>query len=604
MPTTKLNLPLIDGTNTADVVRDMNALANAVDNKAGAPDGLATLDATGKVPASQLNVSAPPDASTTVKGVVQLSNSTTSTSEVLAATPKAVKDVKDELDIHEANTSNPHGVTKAQVGLGSVENYAVATQAEAQAGAVTNKYMTPQRTKQAIDSQTGDRSTLNTSIKTTLVAAINELFTSVSNGKTQIATAITDKGVAASGGDTFPTLATKIGQISSEVTGETVRTLTAGVTLTKGERVEYGRNEKLANPSQLPTSTVSDVVFDSSNTYLAVAQSSSSPPIHIYKRSGDTFTKLANPSVLPEVGAQSCSFAQNGGYLAVSGINSPYLSIYKRSGDTFTKLANPSTLPPDYSYVCAFSPDDVHLVIGHQTSPFLTIYKRSGDTFTKLANPSTLPPNAVTSVTFSQDGVFMAVRTLGFNGSDMYIRVYKRSADTFTHIWGTSITTANEAFSRQIDFSENADYLAVPGTESPFVHIYKRSGDTFTKLADPSVLPTSLALSASFTPDGNHLYVSSQNNPRITIYKRSGDTFTAQSAPTVLPSNSGFGLNFSPNGLYWAVSHGTTSPYFFLYKTIGNVSKNTGVVTAGKSLGYAKTSASSGQNVDVAVLFE
>ncbi|MDA5561942.1 fibronectin type III domain-containing protein [Exiguobacterium sp. MMG028] len=54
MPTTKLTLPLIDGSNTADVVRDMNALANAVDDKAGASDGLATLDATGKVPASQL----------------------------------------------------------------------------------------------------------------------------------------------------------------------------------------------------------------------------------------------------------------------------------------------------------------------------------------------------------------------------------------------------------------------------------------------------------------------------------------------------------------------------------------------------------------------
>lgn len=54
MPTTKLNLPLIDGSNTADVVRDMNALANAVDNKVGVPDGLATLGASGKVPASQL----------------------------------------------------------------------------------------------------------------------------------------------------------------------------------------------------------------------------------------------------------------------------------------------------------------------------------------------------------------------------------------------------------------------------------------------------------------------------------------------------------------------------------------------------------------------
>lgn len=35
MPTPKLNLPLIEGANTADVVRDMNALANAVDTNVG-----------------------------------------------------------------------------------------------------------------------------------------------------------------------------------------------------------------------------------------------------------------------------------------------------------------------------------------------------------------------------------------------------------------------------------------------------------------------------------------------------------------------------------------------------------------------------------------
>lgn len=51
---------------------------------------------------------------------------------------------------HASSTANPHGVTKAQVGLGSVENYGLATQAEAQAGTVGTKYMTPLRTKEAI----------------------------------------------------------------------------------------------------------------------------------------------------------------------------------------------------------------------------------------------------------------------------------------------------------------------------------------------------------------------------------------------------------------------------------------------------------------------
>jgi hypothetical protein len=54
---------------------------------------------------------------------------------------------------HTGNTSNPHVVTKAQVGLGNVLNYGVATQAEAEAGAVDTKYMTPLRAKQAIAAQ-------------------------------------------------------------------------------------------------------------------------------------------------------------------------------------------------------------------------------------------------------------------------------------------------------------------------------------------------------------------------------------------------------------------------------------------------------------------
>src|SRR5690606_21784694 len=54
------------------------------------------------------------------------------------------------LDSHTSNTNNPHSVTKEQVGLGNVENFPVATQAEAEVGTATNRYMTPERTAQAI----------------------------------------------------------------------------------------------------------------------------------------------------------------------------------------------------------------------------------------------------------------------------------------------------------------------------------------------------------------------------------------------------------------------------------------------------------------------
>ncbi|MMZ45458.1 Phage tail fiber repeat protein [compost metagenome] len=93
--TDKLSLPLIEPNMTADVPRDLNALAEAVDAKVGIAGGLAVLGADGKVPADQLNVKDPVDASTTVKGVVQLTNATNSTSETLAPTAKALKTVYD-----------------------------------------------------------------------------------------------------------------------------------------------------------------------------------------------------------------------------------------------------------------------------------------------------------------------------------------------------------------------------------------------------------------------------------------------------------------------------------------------------------------------------
>ena len=43
-------------------------------------------------------------------------------------------------------------------------------------------------------------------------------------------------------------------------------------------------------------------------------------------------------------------------FLAVAHEVSPYVTIYKRSGDTFTKLVNPAALPTGVGYGVAFYP--------------------------------------------------------------------------------------------------------------------------------------------------------------------------------------------------------------------------------------------------------
>lgn len=105
MATTNLGLPLIAGNNTADVVRDMNALANAVDGKAGAVSGLAKLDSGGKVPVTQLPAG-------TANGVASLdAGGTIPDAQIPAAITRDT-----ELSAHTTRVDNPHSVTAAQVG--------------------------------------------------------------------------------------------------------------------------------------------------------------------------------------------------------------------------------------------------------------------------------------------------------------------------------------------------------------------------------------------------------------------------------------------------------------------------------------------------------
>ena len=93
------------------------------------------------------------NASTSAKGVVQLDNALNSTATDKAATASAIKAVNDTIISHTGNVSNPHKVTKEQVGLGNVPNYAVATNAEALAGAASDKLVTPAGVKAYVDQQ-------------------------------------------------------------------------------------------------------------------------------------------------------------------------------------------------------------------------------------------------------------------------------------------------------------------------------------------------------------------------------------------------------------------------------------------------------------------
>ena len=87
------------------------------------------------------------------------------------------KGVKDSLDVHITDKANPHNVTKAQVGLGYVDNTADIDKpvSNATKSAIITA-TTDMATKTYVNQQDGDLATLATTDKTNLVKAINEVF--------------------------------------------------------------------------------------------------------------------------------------------------------------------------------------------------------------------------------------------------------------------------------------------------------------------------------------------------------------------------------------------------------------------------------------------
>ena len=114
----KIQVGLANVDNTSDVnkpvsTQQQTALDQKIDTTLiGAPNGLATLDAGGKLDAASI----PAGAQTTV------SNSVTDNSTTSALSAAKGKQINDNANLHYTNYNNPHQVTKAKIGLSNVDN--------------------------------------------------------------------------------------------------------------------------------------------------------------------------------------------------------------------------------------------------------------------------------------------------------------------------------------------------------------------------------------------------------------------------------------------------------------------------------------------------
>ncbi|WP_339166101.1 tail fiber protein [Paenibacillus sp. FSL R5-0341] len=495
------------------------------------------------------NIPEPEDASLTQKGITQLSNAIESDEDGEAATPKAVNTVR-----------------------------------------------------QLVASQIGDLAELQTIDKDNLVDALNEVFTHVDEGKELVKTAVIVKGgtVAGTSPHSFEELADGIDTIetSTVINGQQQVARTYAETIAANDPIYTSTDYTSIPIAEAPTGDGQGVAYSGDGVYLAFAQASS-PYLSLYKRVGEDYIKLPNPTSMPTNVARAVSFTPDGVYLAVGHATSPFVTLYKRTGDVFTKLPNLSPLPTDETKAVSFSANGLYLAVGGLNTSTFNLYKRNGDSFTRLAITTGLPTNAlVYSVAFGVDDDYL---TIGYLTAP-FIAIYKRTGDVFTKLPDPSIPPTGGVCG--LDFSPNGVYLAAAHFTAPFLTLYKRNGDVFEKLPNPLVLPTNQGRAVRFNPTSEYLTVCFAS---LINYKLANDIFSGLPNPQFVPAQTTFSAAYTPDGSNLAIAHQGGNRLLIYNVQYDQVYKSsnlgTDLLTYRTGIGYALESGVAGDTKDVIIIW-
>lgn len=253
-------------------------------------------------------------------------------------------------------------------------------------------------------------------------------------------------------------------------------------------------------------------------------------------------------------------------YLAVGSSVSPYLIIYKRNGNTYTKITDPASMPPAGVTGVAWN-GSTHLACAHSGYPYVTVYKRAGDTFTKLADFTTNQGFATTGhVRFNQHPELGNSTLMAFNYSlTPFFKLFSLSGDTFSSYSSPALTPGNAAPpNADLNFQQNleGEFLAI-AAGGIFIYTTANPPVRITQSMSTSLLVRSV--SADFAGYTQIVYERSTN---IYYYDMAAGpySFTAASPATLAIGGVCQGaLERDPIGTGYLFVGINTSPFFRAY---------------------------------------
>jgi len=232
---------------------------------------------------------------------------------------------------------------------------------------------------------------------------------------------------------------------------------------------------------------VMDLSFSPDDNYLAACSTYSASGVDIYKKQSNGNWLYLTTTVSALGTGQyfdGIDWSPDGNQLVGYGahISTPCLYRFKRSGDTFTKLADPTTTPHSTISSARYSPDGQFILI-NSYSNFMELYRVVSDTqldMVQLISPfygrgdshSIFFLSANTALVVMQYGLqFVTISELGITiGSQI-----------------TSIASSNVP--NQVAMSLDKKIIAAGYSASPYLKLFSFDGSTVTQLTNPTTMP-------------------------------------------------------------------------------------------------------------------
>lgn len=227
----------------------------------------------------------------------------------------------------------------------------------------------------------------------------------------------------------------------------------------------------LANLSPAPASNPTNIDISNDGQMLVVGRTASTTAA-VYYKTGDTYSTVTGPTLTwAAATATGVSVSHDGNYVSVASGTTPFINVFRRTGAapnwTFTKLADPAVLPTGAATDISVAPDNTAVAVSHTTSPFVTIYTLNGsDQPVKVTNPGTLPAGNGTGVHYSPNNDYLAVS----HTTTPFVTIYTRVGTTYTKITNPGTLPAANALG--VRFNQTERHLAVVNASAPTIQFY------------------------------------------------------------------------------------------------------------------------------------